>query len=111
METITTQPALDALLQGGTAILLKHGARCPISASARDRVSTFASAHPELTIYALEVTENRDLARYLADKVGVRHESPQLLLVRDGRAVWHASHHEIDGPSLERNVLDGGGPR
>lgn len=47
----------------------------------------------------------RPISRWIADHTGVRHESPQALLFRDGQVVWNASHHRISERSLERAVL------
>lgn len=108
MNPITDRPTLDGVLERGSALLLKHGARCPISAHARDEVTTFAAAHPELAIYSLEVTDNPELSSRVSEALGIRHESPQAIVLRDGRAVWHATHYDIDSPALERHAAAGG---
>jgi bacillithiol system protein YtxJ len=104
MREITSQSAMDALPGGATAILLKHGGTCPISAHARDEVTAFAAAHPEIPVYGLEVTGNRELSRSLATRLGVHHESPQILVLRDGRVAWSASHYDITRRNLEDHL-------
>jgi bacillithiol system protein YtxJ len=104
MEAITDQSTLDSILAEGSAVLLKHGARCPISAHARDEVASFAAAHPDVPVYSLEVTEHRALAERVAERLGLRHESPQLIVVRDGRPAWHAAHYDIAASSLTRHA-------
>ena len=42
----------------------------------------------------------RPVSRALAELVGVAHQSPQALLVEDGRGSWHASHWDITAASL-----------
>jgi bacillithiol system protein YtxJ len=50
----------------------------------------------ELPVYYLDLLEYRSISDIIAERFSVRHESPQLILIRDGRAVYHASHSEID---------------
>jgi hypothetical protein len=56
MQDVTTPDALDAALTAPEAVLLKHGARCPISAAARDALDAFAADHPDVPVYRVEVT-------------------------------------------------------
>ena len=101
MQRLTDESSVDRLADAATAVLLKHGATCPISAHARQEVASFASSHPDLPTYGLEVTENSSLSAYVAQKLGVRHESPQALVLREGKVVWHASHYDITADRLE----------
>jgi len=70
----------------------KHSTTCPISARAGQEVRAL---HSDLPIYWVNVREQRDLSNWVADACGVTHESPQLILVRDGKPkkVW--SHYEV----------------
>lgn len=95
MIPITDLAGWQALSALPCAILLKHGARCPISAHARDELTSFEEAHALPPVYVLEVTEHRELSQTVADAVGIEHESPQVILLRDGRPEWHATHYEI----------------
>jgi bacillithiol system protein YtxJ len=104
MENLTAPSALDALSKKGKAILLKHGVTCPISARARDEVANFAEAHPDLPVYGVEVTENRDLSTQVARELGVAHQSPQVFVLHDGKVAWHAEHYDITAGSLESHI-------
>lgn len=104
MTPITDQAGFDKLATLPTALLLKHGAHCPISANARDQVGAFAAAHPDLPVYSLEVTENSTLSRGIAEKLGIAHSSPQLLLLEGGRPRWHTEHYEISAQDIESRL-------
>lgn len=106
METITDQAGFDAVVALPRALLLKHGARCPISSNARDEVGTFMRDHPDVPVYALEVVQHGALARHIASALGVRHESPQLFLLRDGRPAWHMEHYDISAHAIASRVDD-----
>ena len=100
MQNLISQPDVDALIDTDEAILLKHGARCPVSARARDELSAFMASHPDVVVASLEVTANGALSRYAAERLGVEHESPQILLVRRGAVAWHAEHYAITADRL-----------
>jgi bacillithiol system protein YtxJ len=52
----------------------------------------------------LEVQSARDVSRELADVTGVRHETPQVIVLRDGKAVWNASHFEVTADDVLKAV-------
>ena len=100
MQNLLSQPDVDALIGTDEAILLKHGAHCPVSARARDELSAFVAKHPEVLVASLEVTANKALSKYAAERLGVEHESPQVFVVRRGAVAWHAAHYEITADRL-----------
>lgn len=87
-------------------LVLKHSRTCPVSAMAWDSWQDFLGT-PEArgveTAY-LVVQDDRPASDELARRLGVRHESPQAILIVDGRAVWHASHGRVRAPELARAV-------
>ena len=52
----------------------------------------------------IDVVEDRAAAQYVAEQVSVPHQSPQVILLQEGRAVWHASHFELAGEALQEQV-------
>ena len=100
MEPITDQAGFDRIAALPSALFLKHGARCPISANAREEVTSFAAAHPDIPVFSLEVVEHGALSRAIAGTLGVRHESPQLFLLEQGKAAWHTEHYDISADDI-----------
>jgi len=96
--------ALDEVLGSERAILYKHSTRCQVSAVVIDEVLRFGEAHPDWTTYVLKVIEQRQLSDAVAERLGVSHESPQVFVIRQGRCVWHASHHFITAQALSQQV-------
>lgn len=83
-------------------MLFKHSTRCPISAAAQREFQAFASSAGGVTCARVLVIEQRTLSGFIAEAAGVRHESPQAILLRDGRAVWSASHLAITRDALAK---------
>lgn len=102
-ETLHDLPAWRAALaRHATVMLFKHSPICPVSAAALEQWQAFARARPELPRLYVDVIADRPVARGLAQECGVPHQSPQAILFRAGRAVWHASHGAITVEALQR---------
>lgn len=104
VHIMTDAAAIDALLAEPSALLLKHGRHCPISAAARDEITAYVNRHPDGPVYALEVTEHRALSDEVAQRLGIAHESPQAILLRRGALVWRADHFDITAHAIEDAV-------
>jgi bacillithiol system protein YtxJ len=86
---------VDRALAAPLFLVFKHSPVCGPSADAFAEYEAFRAAHPEVPTAWIDVIGERALARHVAEATGVRHESPQALLVRSGRVAWHASHSAI----------------
>lgn len=76
----------------GPVLLYLHDPWCPIAASSYRELAPFTGPIP-----IVDVSSSRDLNRYVEERTGIPHESPQAILLEDGTAVWHASHYRITG--------------
>ena len=52
----------------------------------------------------LEVQSAREISRELANLTGVRHETPQVIILRDGKAVWNASHFDVKAADVLKAI-------
>jgi monothiol bacilliredoxin len=82
--------------------LYKHSTACPISTAAHQRLTAYLSAAPPSTppFHMVEVIESRPISNRIAEALSVRHQSPQLILVRGRRALWETSHGQITAESI-----------
>ena len=95
MTQIEDGAALDAALAGPLFLLFKHSRVCSVSTRAFAEYERFCAEHPDVPSAWLDVRAQRDLSNRVSDATGVKHESPQALLVRDGAIAWSASHFDI----------------
>jgi len=97
---------LDSLIEQSQArpvLLFKHSYTCGISAEALDELVAHLSEENAAVVYAMvTVQTHRDVSNAVSAKLGVRHETPQALLVRHGRVVWSASHFRVNADSLAK---------
>ncbi|MFL0554401.1 MULTISPECIES: bacillithiol system redox-active protein YtxJ [Paenibacillus] len=105
MRIQSIQELNDALERSASQplLLFKHSTRCPISAGAHKEAEAYLNGTPreDVTYGLIYVIENRDVSNEAAERLGVKHESPQAILIKDGQAVWHTSHSKITKSTLE----------
>ena len=100
-DSVGLEAALSASADGPQWVF-KHSTTCPISASAYRRIAAYLEAEGAAAppMYLVKVIESRPVSNEIATRLGVRHESPQVLLVHGGKAVWSASHGGVDGDAM-----------
>ena len=97
-QFLTTAEQFDAVRAASSiapVVLFKHSPTCGTSAQAYDEMDDLLRATPGLVIHLIDVLASRSLSRDIAAAVGVRHESPQVLILRDGHVAWHGSHWRV----------------
>ncbi|MDW0109930.1 bacillithiol system redox-active protein YtxJ [Sporosarcina aquimarina] len=82
-------------------LIIKHSTTCPISAAG---YREFQSFNTDTTKYCVIVQTSKELSQQIAADTSVKHESPQALLLKNGKAVWHASHYDIQQAALEKAI-------
>ncbi|HEX8475072.1 MAG TPA: bacillithiol system redox-active protein YtxJ [Pyrinomonadaceae bacterium] len=80
-------------------VLFKHSSTCPISAAAYQQMKR-AGADVALVV----VQTARGVSREIETRTGIRHESPQAFILRDGEVVWSASHWNITADALNEAI-------
>lgn len=92
--------AFEAAIQQPRVLLFKHSPICPVSGTARAEYEMFKLDHPDVPTLFVDVVSSRSVARGIAERCGVAHESPQAILFEQGRPAWHASHTAITNAAL-----------
>ena len=80
-------------------VIFKHSLTCPISAGAYDQMAEF-----EGEVALVEVQRARELSAEIANRLGIAHESPQVIVLRNGQVVWNASHFDITADAVGEAV-------
>lgn len=87
-----THADLDAVFDASArtpVILLKHSQTCGISHMARGLLEDGEVPAP---VHEIVLQYSRDLSNAVAAVTGVRHQSPQVIVIANRRATWHSSH-------------------
>jgi bacillithiol system protein YtxJ len=83
-------------------VLFKHSFTCGVSAEALDELVEYLNHRSGDADYAIVTVQmHREISDAVARKLGVRHETPQALIIKEGRAVWSASHFRVTADAVE----------
>lgn len=111
MTTVTELHSIDDLDRALTesehrpVLLFKHSLTCPISSRAyREFQSYLENANPGVDYDLITIQTSRPVSNEVTSRLGIEHESPQAILVKNGKPVWAASHFEITESSLDEAV-------
>ena len=81
-------------------IIFKHSTRCSISRMALKQFENEFDLEEKVTSYFLDLLENRIISNEIATRFDVEHQSPQLILIKDGNAIYNVSHSDIQVDDL-----------
>jgi bacillithiol system protein YtxJ len=90
----------------GYSVIFKHSTRCSVSSMAKRGFESDWDAIPENTpLYFLDLIAHRDISAQISELFQVHHESPQVLLIRDGECILDASHSDISAEEIAENIV------
>jgi bacillithiol system protein YtxJ len=97
---LTSEAQIDQLIQESAekpVLIFKHSTRCSISSMSLDRLlrNWKEEDSAQITPYYLDLISYRSLSNLVAERFGIPHESPQVLLLKDGKVTYHESHYGI----------------
>ncbi len=96
-NVLTTEAQLTELLEKSKArpqLIYKHSTRCGTSTMIKNRLERSAIP-PAIDFHFLDLIAFRTLSNKIAEDLGVRHESPQVLLIQNSECIYHQSHYAI----------------
>lgn len=101
---LTSVDELEPIVAGSLTrpvLFFKHSLTCGTSAWALEELDALLEGPSiPVDVYVVHVQNSRVLSNAIAERFGIRHQSPQALLVQDGQVVWHASHHRLTGAEM-----------
>ena len=91
--------------KSATVLVLKHSTACSVSSIAKGQTEKFLDKHPDaVESYLVVVQTNRAISDEIEKRFEVRHQSPQLLLIRDGKVIHKWSHFTIQPSNIEKEL-------
>ena len=86
-------------------VIFKHSPTCGVSAQASEEIDELLeSAALPLPLYVVSVRAQREVSDAIAQRFGIRHESPQVLMLHRGAVLWHASHFRVNAAEIHKAV-------
>ncbi len=102
---LTNVSQLDEIEQRSktkTQVVFKHSTRCGVSSMVMNQFVSMYDVDTNLDLYYLDLLAHRDVSNEIGYKFQVMHQSPQLLIIKNGTTVAHASHGGINDIDLSR---------
>lgn len=82
-------------------LVYKHSFTCGICHMAKDEIEEhFNALFSQADMHFVDVKQSRAVSNAVAEHTGVRHESPQVLIIDQGECVWHKSHWSIKANAI-----------
>lgn len=105
---LTSLKELDELVANSfhhPVVVFKHSVRCSISGVVRNRFKReWDFDGNDVELWHLDLLQFRSLSNAIAERFGVIHESPQILLIENGTATFHASHNAVRVSSIKEQL-------
>jgi bacillithiol system protein YtxJ len=93
---------LDKLFDASSekpVLLFKHSITCPISTDASNQMS-IVNGDVNIVI----VQSSREISNAIAQRTNIEHESPQAIIIKDGKPIFQASHYGITTDAIEKHL-------
>ena len=101
---LTDKGQLEELWKHDIAVIYKHSPICTLSAGSVYQVNRYLETDPDVPVYIVDVLGAREVSNAISDHLGLQHESPQVIVVRRGQAVWDKSHFGITKVAISAQV-------
>lgn len=87
-------------------VIFKHSTRCIISKTVLKNFENKAEAmgNAVLEFYYLDLLNHRDISNKIAETFGITHQSPQVILIKGQKAIYHTSHDRISLQSIIKEL-------
>jgi bacillithiol system protein YtxJ len=83
-------------------LIFKHSTRCSISRYSLKQFENDFELEDRIIPYYLDLLNHRDISNAIAERFGVFHQSPQIIVIKDGKAIYDTSHESIDARKIEQ---------
>ena len=104
MQKIDTEADIATILSQPLAVVYKHSPICPTSGIAYEEIRSLRRLQEDVPVYLVDVIQSRPLSRYIAERLGVVHASPQAIILRSGVPAWHGSHFDLRADTMARQL-------
>jgi bacillithiol system protein YtxJ len=105
---LSDESGLDKIISDSKeqpVLIFKHSTRCSISSMAINRLERAWSSEGQIKPYYLDLIKFRNISGLVESKFGVPHQSPQAILIKNGKAIYDNSHMAISYNDIEKKSM------
>lgn len=101
LESVAQLDAVFLASNSRPQLLFKHSTRCPVSSHAWAHLKESTSQLKDrFDLHFLDLIQFREVSNQIEQRTGVQHQSPQVICVKEGEAIYNSSHHHIDAGAI-----------
>jgi bacillithiol system protein YtxJ len=101
LDSIEKLDDLFARSENAPVVIFKHSSSCGVSAAIYRQM---ADLDAEVNIVVVQAA--RDVSNEIVERTGIRHESPQVIILKNGEPIYQASHYSISPGAIEVELKD-----
>jgi bacillithiol system protein YtxJ len=112
-ETVTSLHSIEELNQAiaesqqHPVLIFKHSSTCPISGRAlREFQKYLDAADPAVSYHLITVQTDRSVSNEVETRLQIQHETPQVILIKNEKEIWNASHFQITASAIEKAIQE-----
>ena len=105
-KEISEEKDIDTIVsssQSKPQLIFKHSTRCSISSVVKNRLEKDL-VNDKIDFHYLDLIRYRNISNLVAERFNVYHESPQVLLIKNGDCVYDESHYSIQTDEIFENI-------
>ena len=87
-------------------VIFKHSTRCATSSMVKYRLDK-NEAPTGINFYFLDLIKHRNISNKIAEDFGIRHQSPQVLVINNGKCIYNEDHSAITFDEIEETIMQG----
>lgn len=104
LNNVSQLDDIQELSKSKPVLIFKHSTRCSISRFVLKQFENEFNLQDKMNCYFLDLLEFREISNEIYKRYRIMHQSPQLVVIKDGLAIYNASHEDIDAAELEKMV-------
>lgn len=103
LKTVEDFDAVVSQSETKPVVVFKHSSACSLSARAFSNLASLDQS-TDPPVFQITVQESRALSNHIEATLGIRHESPQVIIFRDGKPVFNTSHTRVTAENVRENL-------
>ena len=107
-QRVASEEDVEQILSASNSrsqIVFKHSSSCGVSFFAKRNLDTpEILENNDIDLHLIDVIRERSTSLSFAEKVGIRHESPQIFVLKNGEVQWHGSHASVNAKNVLSNI-------
>ena len=97
INTIEQIKQIKELSKTKAQLIYKHSTTCPVNADVKEKLEAdFEKLTAQMDLYYLDLLAFRAISNQIAEEFGIKHQSPQVILIQNEKVIFHGSHYKFE---------------